>query len=188
MDSKARSVAAALALAVLPVAAAACGTSTSGGPGQSPGSRSSSHSPLPDQSALASAAARIDAHLRRSFPDHYAGVEIDPSRSVVIVYRRPSSALDADLRARFGDVPTRLHDAPHSARELDRLAARLRDDTGYWRERGVSITSLAVRPDGTAVVVGTDDVAKATRELPRRYGRAPLKIIHATPQLPTSPP
>lgn len=178
-----RRAAAALALTVFGALAAACAASDPDDSGRGRDGRSAK----PGQPALAAAATRIDTELRRDFPEHYAGVEIDPVRAVVIVYRRPSEALDSALRSRFGDLPARPHDAPHSARELRRLAERLRGDTGYWRKRGISITSLAVRPNGTAVVVGTREVAEATAELPRRYGGAPLDIVHADPRLPTPP-
>ncbi|WP_182881245.1 hypothetical protein [Microbispora sp. H10949] len=136
-----------------------------------------------DQVKLARTADRIDAILRRDFPRHYAGVVLAPSGRRLIVYRRPSATLDAALRRRFPGAPVQIRDAPHAARELDALAARVRGDIGYWRRRGVSVTSVAVRPDGTAVEVGVTGVARASAALRRRYGSAPLKVVEAGPTL-----
>ncbi|WP_327045518.1 hypothetical protein OG320_28105 [Microbispora sp. NBC_01189] len=144
-----------------------------GAPGNIPG----------DQVKLARTADRIDAVLRRDFPRHYAGVALAPSGHRLIVYRRPSAGLDAALRGRFPGAPVQLRDAPHAARELDALAARVRRDIGYWRRRGVSVTSVAARPDGTAVEVGVTGVARASAVLRRRYGSAPLAIVEAGPTL-----
>ncbi|MEW9529906.1 hypothetical protein [Microbispora sp. NPDC049125] len=130
-----------------------------------------------DQVELAAAADRIDATLRRSFPDHYAGVVFDPSGRGLIVYRRPSAALDAALRTAFAAIPVEVRNAPHAARELNALAGHVRGDVDHWRRRGITITSVAVRPDGTRVEVGTTDVAKAASALRGRYGPAPLSVV-----------
>ncbi|GGK68100.1 hypothetical protein Sme01_13300 [Sphaerisporangium melleum] len=139
------------------------------------------------QQDLAALAGRVEGYLRQRFPGQYAGVVLDVRGRQVIVYRRPSAALDAALRREFPGAPLRPRDAAHSARELDKIARRVTADVPYWAARGITITSIAVLPDGAAVEVGTSDVAKATRELPKRYGRAPLKIIGATPTLLTPP-
>ncbi|MEU8198403.1 hypothetical protein AB0C10_31950 [Microbispora amethystogenes] len=136
-----------------------------------------------DQVKLARTADRIDAALRRDFPRHYAGIVLAPSGHRLIVYRRPSARLDAALRRRFPGAPVQIRDAPHAARELEALAARVRRDIGYWRRRGVSVTSVAVRPDGTAVEVGVTGAARASAALRRRYGSAPLTVVEAGPTL-----
>lgn len=126
---------------------------------------------------------RIDSALRRDFPLQYAGVALAPSRRGLIVYRRPSPALDAALRDKFPGVPLQTRDAPHAARELEALAARVRRDIDYWGRRDVPITSVSVRYDGTAVEVGTTEVARASVRLRQRYGSAPLRVVEAGPSL-----
>lgn len=133
----------------------------------------------PDPSALTSAAERIDPYLRDAFPDHYAGLKIEPT--ALVVYRRPLRALDSSLRAKFTGTPLRLRDAAYSARYLQRLAELIRADTDYWRRRGIEITSLTPRFDGAAVQVGTRDEARAAAEMPKRYGRAPLRFSRVDP-------
>ncbi|MFC4532514.1 hypothetical protein [Sphaerisporangium dianthi] len=154
------------------------------GPGPSTGG------PVPGtdgQERLAALAGQVEDYLRRRFPGHFASVVLDVPHHTVIVYRRPSARLDAALGHRFPKQPIRPRDAAHSARELDAIARRVTGDVRYWQARGVTITTIAVRPDGSAVEVGTTDVAKAARELPKRYGRAPLKFVKSTPTLVTPP-
>ncbi|MFF5210421.1 hypothetical protein [Streptosporangium sp. NPDC000396] len=171
-------------LGCLLTAMAACATSGTAGD-DVPDPTGSGDSRQYGQAELDAAATKIDAYLRQGFPGHYAGIVLDPARPALIIYRRTSTALDAALRKWFGDVPVELRDAPYAARELEVLAKRIRGDAEDWRRQGLSITSVAVRPDGTAVEVGTHEVARATAELPKKYGQAPLVIIEAGPALPT---
>ncbi|RCG31412.1 hypothetical protein DQ384_11950 [Sphaerisporangium album] len=130
---------------------------------------------------LGSLASAIETLLSHRFPDLYAGVALDQAGNQVIVYRRPSAELDAALRERFGTAAIKLRDAPHSARELQAIARRVTDDVAYWARHGIPITTVAARFDGTAVEVGTTEVAKAARDLPKRYGKAPLRIVKEEP-------
>ncbi|MBB2910335.1 hypothetical protein FHS43_001598 [Streptosporangium becharense] len=180
--SRAVTVLTAALLYCLLTAVAACaapGRAGADGPDPSPGGGS----PRYGHAELDAAATRIDDYLRRDYPGHYAGVVLDTAAPAVVVYRRASAELDAALRGRFTGVPLRLRDAPHSARELNALAERVRGDADHWRRQGITITSVAARPDGTAVEVGTREVAKATVELPERYGRAPLRVFGENPTL-----
>ncbi|MET8157416.1 hypothetical protein ABZT47_13645 [Sphaerisporangium sp. NPDC005289] len=148
-----------------------------GGPAPGPGG----------QERLAALAAQVEDFLRRRFPGEFAGVVLDVPGHAVIVYRRPSAKLDAALRDRFPGQPIRPRDAAHSAHELGAVARRVTQDVHYWKARGVTITTIAVTPDGSAVEIGTSDVARAARELPKRYGDAPLRFITSTPTLITPP-
>ncbi|MER6945935.1 hypothetical protein ABT294_18070 [Nonomuraea sp. NPDC000554] len=149
------------------------------GPPASPNSGKS-----PGQAELDRSATRIDEYLRTNFPDHYAGIVVDQPRSTIIVYRRRSAELDAALPALAGGhVRVEPRDAPHSAMDLRKLADRVQADIEYWSTQGVTITSVAVRPDGTAVEVGTRELARARTNLPQRYGAAPLDIIESNPTL-----
>ncbi|RGA06970.1 hypothetical protein DI270_000445 [Microbispora triticiradicis] len=178
----ARRIAVALlgALALGAVTAVACASTGPAAAGDIP---SAFGAPHPGQVELARLADRIDAALRRDFPRQYAGVALAPTGGGLIVYRRPSPALDAALRARFPKAPIKTRYAPHAARELDALAARVRRDIAYWGRRGVPITSVTARHDGTAVEVGTTSVARASAQLRRRYGSAPLRFVEARPSL-----
>ncbi|MDH2429895.1 hypothetical protein [Sphaerisporangium sp. TRM90804] len=190
--TRSRSAATSAVVALLVTAVAACGApGTAGGPAPAPpgGGSSLPEKPrTPGQPELALMASQIDAYLRESRPGEYAGIALDPAGGSLIVYRRESAGLDAALRQRFPGAPVEPRDAPHSLRELDALAETVRDDIPYWQERGVPITSVAARVDGTAVEVGTRDVARASAELPRRYGSsAPIDVVDADPALPTPP-
>ncbi|WP_371786577.1 hypothetical protein [Streptosporangium subroseum] len=169
----------AVLLGCLIAALAACGAAA----GDTPTPTGSPNPRPPGQVELGATAGTVGDYLRQDFPDHYAGMTLDSEKPTVIVYRRPSSELDAALREKFRDVPIELRDAPHSARELDAIARRVTGDIGYWEGQGISITSIVALTDGSAVEVGTREVAKATVELPKRYGRAPIEITEINPML-----
>ncbi|GAA1277980.1 hypothetical protein GCM10009677_35210 [Sphaerisporangium rubeum] len=135
----------------------------------------------PAQSQLLTLAGRVTEYLRQTHPAQYAGVALDGAK--LVVYRIPSTSLDASLAAKFPDAPLTLHDADHSARQLEALAGRITADIDHWNRQGVPITTVAPLVDGSAVEIGTTDVERATAELPERYGPAPLKFTEANPTL-----
>jgi hypothetical protein len=155
-------------------------------PAPQPTAASSAPTGRPGQVEAAVLVDRVSEYLRQTYPGQYAGVTLDGSK--LVVYRVPSPTLDQALRAEFPTAPLELRDAAHSARRLEALAQRVTDDIDYWTRRGVPITTVTARSDGSAVEVGTTDLQKATAELPERYGPAPLEFTEASPTLPTTTP
>ncbi|MFC6081357.1 hypothetical protein [Sphaerisporangium aureirubrum] len=179
---------AAFCLAVTMAACAAPGGDTAASPegptppAPQPTAASSAPTGRPGQVEAAVLADRVGEYLRQTYPDQYAGISIDGAK--LIVYRVPSTTLDGALRTKFPTAPVELRDAAHSARRLEALAQRITDDIDYWTRKGVPITTVAARFDGSAVEIGTTDLQKATAELPERYGPAPLEFTEASPALP----
>jgi hypothetical protein len=112
----------------------------------------------------------------------YAGLELTPDQVRVVVYRKPSAELDAYLRTVAGGECVIVRDAPHSQAELAALADRITKDMPYWRGRGIAINTVGRPEDGSGVKVGTENVAAARAELPRRYGAAiPIEVVQEGP-------
>lgn len=120
------------------------------------------------------AAAKVDQLGRERFAAQYAGLEIGADQ--LIVFRKPSAAFDDAVRAQKLDVPVDLRDAPYSAAELQALADRVAADVDYWQGRGIEISSIGARQDGTAVEVGTPQPDKLAPLLPGRYGATPPAV------------
>lgn len=156
---------------VLAMAVPACGAAAAGPP--------PAREPIStvQEGDVSDAATTVDQWARERFPGNYAGIEIEDSR--VEVYRTPSAAFDDGLRRldlRAEAVP---RDAPYSARELQALADRVTSDIGYWQGRGIEISSVGARQDGTAVEVGTPEPEKLGPLLAGRYGSAPPAVAVA---------
>lgn len=137
------------------------------------------------QEALDGVAARVETVARDRFAFAYAGLRIRGGG--LVVYRRPAAGFDDAVRRAAGDVRISYQDAPYSASELQVLRARVEADVGYWSARGVPVSTVSVRVDGSAVEVGTSAPELARREFPRRYGaRPPTRIVQSGPISPAS--
>src|SRR6476660_1633002 len=128
--------------------------------------------PAPENDPVLLAAARtLDPLLRSSFPDSYAGLELDQPAHRVIVHRVPDPALDAAVAQRDPGGVVELRDANYPLPVLMRLVDQVIADSGYWAQRGVRITGAAPKVDGSGVTVltaqGGDEVR---RMLAERYG------------------
>lgn len=125
--------------------------------------------------------------LGRDHAASFAGLEV--RGETVVVYRTPSPQLDAAVRALPGAERVVLRDAPHSARELEQLRARISRDIAHWEREGVLVSSLLVRHDGTAVEVTSPQAGRARQAFAERYGSgAPLVVVEGGPvQLAPSP-
>jgi hypothetical protein len=112
----------------------------------------------------------IDLWGRDHHPDLYAGTDVDRDRHVLLVYRRPSTSFDLDLRHAFPATPIETVSAPASVAELDGLIAQVFADASYWASRGIHIAGAA--PDFIAgtVVVNTPQADAARLIFPARYG------------------
>lgn len=132
--------------------------------------------------ALGAAMARIDSGGRAEFVDSYAGLEVDQQSVRAIVYRVPSPAFDDFVRDSARDTCIVVRDAAYPLAELHAWQQRLTADLSRWAERGVRITSVGARHDGSGVQVGAADVARARRALLDHYGAAaPLIVLHEGP-------
>jgi hypothetical protein len=125
-----------------------CGTDSA--PASPPASTSVANDP-----ALLGAADTIGPMLEKTFPDSYAGLSLDHQRHVMTVYRRPDPALDAEVRAKAGQVRVDFRNAKFSLAAMRQLVDRIMADKAYWGTRQVSIQTAGPMPDGSGVRVGT---------------------------------
>ena len=134
---------------------------------------------------LDAAMAAIDEAGRESFPDSYAGLEVDQEQVRAIVHRVPSDAFDDVLRQAGAAVCVEVRDAAHSLRELTGWHDRVVADLDSWSAAGVRIVTVGARHDGAGVEVGVRDAARARDRLFSRYGEsAPLIIVDQDPVIP----
>src|SRR4051812_28549369 len=132
-----------------------------------------------NQGALDELAGRVQPSSVKHFAGVYAGVEIRSESNRIRVYRVPSADFDAWILREFASVCVEIADARHSRQDLIALRQRIIADADYWNARGIPINGIAVPADGSAVQVTTTDIAKASHELPARYGAdAPITITY----------
>lgn len=127
--------------------------------------------------ALQHAAYTVEPMLETSFPDTYAGLQLDHQQHVMIIYRRPDPALDTAVRARVPQVSVAFQDARFSLAQLLQLRDQIVADMAYWSGRGVSIQTVGAIVDGSGVRVGT--VQGAPEEaalLLQRYGAETVTV------------
>jgi hypothetical protein len=129
------------------------------------------------QGRLDEMAAAVD-RIGARFPQVYAGVELAPDHSQIIVFRIPSAPFDAAVRAALPGKPVGLVDAAHSARQLNALLNRVSADESYWKSRGIPLNWLSPQVDGSCVQVATTDPVRAKPLFRLRYGPAPIQVIH----------
>jgi hypothetical protein len=146
----------------------------------SEGSSGRSSLSLDEQAAL------IDQVARGKFPDVYAGLDVN--HGGVTVYRTMGDgwrAFDEAVRGLGLADPVAMREAPYSAVELDRLVQQIVGDREYWAGKGVVISSVNARQDGTTVEVGIADSARAGQLLTDRYGTVPpITVIQMGPIAP----
>jgi hypothetical protein len=134
---------------------------------------------------LDAATAAIDRAGRESFPDSYAGLEVDQERVRAVVYRVPSDPFDDVVRQSAQATCVEVRDAEHALRELTGWHDRIVADLPSWPAEGVQIVTVGARHDGTGVEVGVRDVQRARDRLVARYGAAaPLIIVEQDPVVP----
>jgi hypothetical protein len=132
-----------------------------------------------NQNALDEIANRVQPYGVEHFAGVYAGVEIRSASNRIRVYRVPSADFDAWILREFTPVCVEVADARHSRQDLFALKQRIVDDVDYWTARGIPINTIGVPADGSGVQVTTTDIAKASQELPARYGAdAPITITY----------
>ena len=135
--------------------------------------------------ALDAAMRRIDDGGRAHHAGSYAGIEVDQRLVRAIVYRVPSAEFDGFIRISAEDACVVVRDAAHSIADLTVWHDRITADLDSWAGHGVRISSVGARHDGAGVEIGTQDVERARRELPDRYGSgAPLIFVEQGPVVP----
>lgn len=135
-------------------------------------------SPVSADPALTAAADAVEPFLRTSFADSFAGLVLDHAGHALIVYRRPDPGLDSAVRERVSAVRVVFRDAKYSMRLLQDLSARVIDDTGYWRDRGVTVNGAGPAADGSGVEVMTADGSSADqRAMDERYGAGAVRVV-----------
>jgi hypothetical protein len=134
----------------------------------------------PDQGVLDDAARKIDAiagggkdvtkggKKPGKFFRWYGGVEISNEWRKVIVYRLPNPELDAAICNAVHEVTVQLNDIVQSAAEANRLAQQIIKETGFRKQSGFQIFTVATLMDGR-VSVGVDNPGVARKAL-ARYG------------------
>jgi len=139
--------------------------------------------PQPEnQNALDEIADRVQTYSVGHFSGVYTSVEIRNETNRVRVYRVPSAEFDTWILKEFAAVCVEVVDSSHSRQELDALQQRIVVDIDYWKGRGIPINIVSMAPDGSGVQVTTTNVAKASEELPARYGAAaPITITYGEP-------
>lgn len=135
--------------------------------------------------ALEAAMAEIERTGRTSFPDSYAGLEVDQEQVRAIVHRVPSDAFDELVRRAGATACIEVRDAAHALRELTGWHDRVVADLDSWSAEGVGIVTVGARHDGAGVEIGVRDAAHARERLVARYGpEAPLIIVDQDPVIP----
>jgi hypothetical protein len=119
----------------------------------------------------------IDQLLGDNYSSGYAGVWVSEAYGKVIVYRTAASSgeIDEALRARFDTSHMEIATAPYSREYLRGIRDRVDGDRGYWKERGVVISYLAVSPRGEDVEIGVTDEAHLAA-VGARYKGLPVRI------------
>src|SRR5918998_5396945 len=94
---------------------------------------------------LDAAMAEIDRVGRESYPDSYAGLEVDQEQVRAIVYRVPSDAFDEVLRQAGQAACIEVRDAAHPLRTLNEWHDRVVADLDKLPSAGVHVVSVGAR-------------------------------------------
>jgi hypothetical protein len=110
----------------------------------------------------------IEQYAREHFPEHYAGVAVEPDGTIA-VYRVPSRAFDQSLQREFGTDQINLRDARYSERSLQQLTDQILDESAYWTAQGVDIQGAGPDFVRGVVEVITPDAETARPLFANRY-------------------
>lgn len=130
---------------------------------------------------LSNSAHQVERYAAAHFTDYYAGVAIACGGAGLDIYRRAGSTFDTSIRPYVAGVPVTFHEARYSKAELDKLAARITADTGYWAHRHITIEGATADQIGSAVVVEVPEPEAARAPLQDRYGAAMLRVVRISP-------
>lgn len=115
-------------------------------------------------------AQRVRAFCVDKFSNHFTSVVIGDDQRSLVVYRRPGSDLDEQVRTRFPDTPIGFRDAKQSLRQLEQVQKQVMADIGHWRSQGIEITMVGISEDKVVVGVRPGQANKARDMLRQRYG------------------
>ncbi|MFG1892340.1 hypothetical protein ACGFIR_31340 [Micromonospora sp. NPDC049051] len=135
----------------------------------------------PHQDSLGDAAAAVSEAGPRSWPQTYAGVELNLDGNELIVHRIPSDpAVDQAIRALVPTVRVRLADADHPERQLTAWHAEMISDRPYWHNRGITLHNIGTRT-GECVTVGIDNPTRDAAVVIAYYAHQAICIEYAGP-------
>jgi hypothetical protein len=174
-------------LVLVPLALAGCGQARAGQPvGAAPAPASypwdpDCGSPAPRPTSTLDKAYEINGQLStlaekmrpvtEAYPQFFGGLVLETECDRVVVYRLPSAVFDRALSSAVdADSRLLLRPALHTQAELLALSQRVQADLAYWKARGVDVNSTGPAPDGSALIVGTQQVERVRAEFPVRYG------------------
>ena len=116
---------------------------------------------------------RIVAEGGGRFAASYAGLRVDAEHGITSVYRVPNAEFDTFLREVAGSQCFRIHTAKYSHSALQVWRDRVSADMPSLQD--LPLTMLAIKEDGSGVLIGTTDVAATEAAFRQRYGAdAPL--------------
>jgi hypothetical protein len=130
--------------------------------------------------ALTAAANTVGPILESRFPDSYAGLELDHSRHLMRVYRKPDPRVDDTVRRSVPNVRVAFGDARFSLAQMRTLANRVWADKDYWRGQDIDIQTVGPSVDGSAVRVGTRRGPADQAALSTRYGAGTVTVDQVT--------
>ena len=127
---------------------------------------------------LSPVAGRLDGAARSQYASVYAGVRLQLERDRVQVFRKPSADFDRWVLREFAADCVEVLDAKYSDVELSARLQQVYNDVTYWGDRGIVIGSMGADFIRGVVEIGVrEDIDRARRELPARYGPGvPLEI------------
>jgi hypothetical protein len=118
-----------------------------------------------------------------NFSDSYAGLELRHDTGQVIIYGKPSPALDRSVQQRYPSLHLIFRDARFSNVETRRLAAQVAADIPYWRSQGIDVQVVKPLNDGRGVEIDVRQGAAASRPLQARYGSDRITVRQAAVDL-----
>jgi len=122
-------------------------------------------------------ATALNAYCQQTFPDTYAGLELQSAQHDIIVYRRPTPGFDDTVRSRFPSARVVFRDARFSQRYLQQLTQRVLADAPYWRSHNIDIATVGPMADGSGVQIGTPQGSSARAALEERYGADRIYVV-----------
>ncbi|MFI6096321.1 hypothetical protein ACIA8G_12240 [Lentzea sp. NPDC051213] len=126
-------------------------------------------SPPPVDPALTAAAAAIQP-LLESFTGTFAGLELRHEVPSLVVYRKPDPRLDAEVGKAASGVRVEFRDAKYSLAEMKAAGGRVMDDREYWKGRGLTISAVGPKVDGSGVeVTSVNEAGDFAGALHERY-------------------
>ena len=135
----------------------------------------------PNQMELSDLAERVQPPAMSRFPDVFSYVELRHENDRLRVWRKPSAEFDAWIVREFDNECLEIADAKASEKEIDEWSRQV--DFRYWRNKGIDIYSVhGDAIEGVLVIgVAAEDLARARKEIPKKYPDIPIKVEKGVP-------